>query len=60
LDEPKGSKQPYSVDPRQPPSGRWTGRVAVDDASTGKRQEMTQTFDTKKEAKNWAEKESAQ
>jgi integrase len=32
----------------------------VYDATTGKRREMTQTFDTKKDAKNWAEKEAAQ
>jgi integrase len=30
------------------------------DPDTGKRHELTQTFDTKKEAKNWAEKEAAQ
>jgi hypothetical protein len=29
------------------------------DTGTGKRREMTQTFDTKKDAKNWAEKEAA-
>ncbi len=57
---PKGPKQPYSVDPRKLPSGRWKGRVVVYDAHTGKRREMTQTFDTKKDAKNWAEKEAAQ
>ncbi|MCL5972656.1 MAG: hypothetical protein M1499_08875 [Firmicutes bacterium] len=30
------------------------------DPDTGKRHELTQTFDTKKEAKNWGEKEAAQ
>ncbi|MCL4493582.1 MAG: hypothetical protein M1294_02055 [Firmicutes bacterium] len=30
------------------------------DATAGKRREMTQTFDTKKDAKNWTEKEAAQ
>ena len=57
---PKGPKQPYSVNPRKLSSGRWKGRVVVYDATTGKRREMTQTFDTKKDAKNWAEKEAAQ
>jgi hypothetical protein len=41
-------------------SGRWKGRVVRYDPDTGKRREMTQTFDTKKDAKNWAEKEAAQ
>ena len=57
---PKGPKQPYSVNPRKLSSGRWKGRVVVYDATTGKRREMTHTFDTKKDAKNWAEKEAAQ
>ncbi len=35
------------------------GRVVIYDAETGKRREMTQTFETKKEAKNWAEVEAA-
>ena len=44
----------------QAPSGRWKGRIVVYDAPTGKRRELTHTFDTKKDAKNWAEKEAAQ
>jgi hypothetical protein len=30
------------------------------DAETGKRRELTQTFNTKREAKQWAEKEASQ
>jgi hypothetical protein len=30
------------------------------DQDTGKRREMTKTFDTKREAKSWAGKEAAQ
>ena len=52
-------KDPYAVEPRKLPSGRWKGRVVRYDPETGKRREITQTFDTKKEAKNWAEKEAA-
>ena len=53
---PNRLKLPYSVDPRKLPSGRWKGRVVVYDATTGKRREMTHSFDTKKDAKNGAEK----
>lgn len=57
---PRRPKDPYAVTPRQLPSGRWKGRVVRYDSETGKRQELTQTFDTKREAKAWAEKEAAQ
>lgn len=53
------AKEPYAVEPRKLPSGRWKGRVVRYDAETGKRTELTQTFDKKKEAKNWAETEAA-
>lgn len=56
---PRRPKEPYAVTPRQLPSGRWKGRVVRYDPETGKRQELTQTFDTKREAKAWAEKEAA-
>ena len=56
---PKGPKDPYAVEPRKLPSGRWKGRVVRYDPDTGKRHEMTQTFDTKREAKHWAETEAA-
>ena len=56
---PNRVKDPYAVEPRRLPSGRWKGRVVRYDPDTGKRHELTQTFDTKKEAKNWAETEAA-
>ncbi len=55
---PKGPKEPYAVEPRKLPSGRWKGRVVRYD-EMGKRHELTQTFDTKREAKQWAEAEAA-
>lgn len=55
---PKRPKDSYAVEPRKLPSGRWKGRVVRYD-ETGKRREMTQTFDTKREAKQWAEHEAA-
>ena len=36
-------KEPYAVEPRKLPSGRWKGRVVRYDAETGKRRELTQT-----------------
>lgn len=48
------------MEPRKLPSGRWKGRVVRYDPDTGKRHELTQTFDTKREAKQWAEKEATQ
>lgn len=57
---PKRLKDSYAVEPRKLPSGHWKGRVVIYDVDTGKRREMTKTFDTKKDAKNWAEKEAAQ
>lgn len=56
---PNRVKGPYAVEPRRLPSGRWKGLVVRYDLETGKRHELTQTFDTKKEAKNWAETEAA-
>ncbi|MCY0864467.1 MAG: tyrosine-type recombinase/integrase [Sulfobacillus sp.] len=56
---PPRAKDPYAVTPRQLPSGRWKGRVVLYDPETGKRREVTQTFDTKREAKAWAETEAA-
>ncbi len=55
---PSRSKDPYSVDPRKLPSGHWKGRVVLYDRETGKRRELTKTFATKREAKNWAEAEA--
>lgn len=49
---PQERKQPYSIDPRQLPSGRWKGRVVLYDRESGARRETTKTFPTKKEAKN--------
>ncbi len=49
---PNRAKEPYAVEPRKLPSGRWKGCVVRYDAENGKRLEMNQTFDTKKEAKN--------
>ncbi len=57
---PNRPKESYAVEPRKLPSGHWKGRVVRYDSETGKRHECTQTFDTKKDAKNWAEKEAAQ
>lgn len=57
---PQRPKDPYAVEPRRLPSGRWKGRVVRYDPETGKRHELTQTFDTKKEAKQWAEAEALQ
>ncbi len=56
---PNRVKDPYAVEPRRLPSGRWKGRVVRYDSDTGKRHELTQTFDTKREAKQWAETEAA-
>lgn len=56
---PNRVKEPYAVEPRRLPSGRWKGRVVRYDSETGKRRELTQTFDTKREAKQWAETEAA-
>ncbi|POB10108.1 hypothetical protein CO251_11520 [Sulfobacillus sp. hq2] len=42
------------MEPRKLPSGRWKGRVVRYDEK-GKRHELTQTFDTKREVKQWAE-----
>ncbi len=56
---PNRVKDPYAVEPRRLPSGRWKGRVVRYDLETGKRHELTQTFDTKREAKQWAETEAA-
>jgi hypothetical protein len=53
---PNRPKDPYAVAPRQLPSGRWKGRVVRYDPDTGQRHELTQTFDTKREAKAWAER----
>ncbi|AUW93066.1 hypothetical protein BXT84_03130 [Sulfobacillus thermotolerans] len=55
---PKGPKDPYAVEPRKLPSSRLKGRVVRYD-EMGKRHELTQTFDTKREAKQWAETEAA-
>ena len=55
---PSRPKDPYSVDPRKLPSGHWKGRVVLYDRETGKRRELTKTFATKREAKNWAEAEA--
>lgn len=52
-------KDPYAVEPRKLPSGRWKGRVVRYDPKDGKRIEMNWTFDTKKAAKNWAETKGA-
>ncbi len=51
-------KDPYSVDPRKLPSGHWKGHVVLYDRETGKRRELTKTFATKREAKNWAAAEA--
>ena len=51
---PTRVKDPYAVELRRLPSGRWKGRVVRYDLETGKRHELTQTFDTNKEAKTWA------
>ncbi|NMP23982.1 tyrosine-type recombinase/integrase [Sulfobacillus harzensis] len=56
---PNRVKDPYAVEPRRLPSGRWKGRVVRYDLETGKRHELTQTFDSKREAKQWAETEAA-
>ncbi|MCY0879029.1 MAG: hypothetical protein OWU84_08830 [Firmicutes bacterium] len=56
---PRGPKQPCAIDPRRLPSGWWKGRVVLYNAETGKRRELTPTFDTKREAKNGAKKEAA-
>ncbi len=56
---PHRVKEPYAIEPRKLPSGRWKGRVVRYDLESGKRHELTQTFETKKEAKNWAETEAA-
>jgi len=56
---PRRPKEPYAVAPRPLPSGRWKGRVVRYDPETGHRHELTQTFDTKREAKAWAEAEAA-
>lgn len=55
---PNRVKEPYDLKPRKLPSGRWKGRVIRYDSETGKRHELTQVFETKAEAKNWAEKEA--
>ena len=55
---PSRPKDPYSVDPRKLPSGHWKGRVVLYDRDTGKRRELTKTFATKRDAKNWAEAEA--
>ena len=57
---PNRPKEPYAVEPRKLPSSRGKGRVVRYDQDTGKRREMTKTFDTKREAKSWAGKEAAQ
>ncbi len=56
---PNRVKERYAVEPRKLPLGRWKGRVVRYDPENGKRFEMNRTFDTKKEAKNWAETEAA-
>ena len=59
---PKGPTQPYAIEPRQIvlKNGKqhWKGRVRVFD-ETGHRKEINKNFPTKKEAKNWAEKEAS-
>ncbi len=59
---PKGPVQPYAIEPRQIvlKNGKqhWKGRVRVFD-EMGRRKEINKNFPTKKEAKNWAEKEAA-
>lgn len=50
-------KAPYSLSPRQLPSGRWKGRVVHYD-SEGRRHEETRSFDSKRAAKQWAEQEA--
>ncbi len=57
---PNRPKEPYAVKTRKLASGNWKGRVVRYDPDTGKRHEFTQTFDNKKAAKNWAEKEAPQ
>lgn len=57
---PNRPKEPYAVEPRKLASGHWKGRVVRYDLETGKRHEINQTFDNKKAAKNWAEKEALQ
>ena len=57
---PNRAKEPYALEPRKLASGNWKGRVIRYDPDTGKRHEINQTFDTKKAAKNWAEKEALQ
>ncbi len=52
-------KEPYAVEPRRLASGRWKGRVVRYNPDDGKRLEMNRTFDTKREAKQWAEVEAA-
>ena len=37
------TKDPYAVEPRKLPSGRWKGRVVRYDPDTGKRRETSQT-----------------
>ena len=56
---PSRVKQPYAAEPRKLPSSRWKGCVVRYERDTGKRHEITQTFDTKEEAKNLTEKEAA-
>ncbi len=50
-------ERPYAVEPRKLPSGRWKGRVVRYGPDTGKRIERNRTFETKKEAKNLAERD---
>ena len=56
---PNRPKESYAVEPRRLASGRWKGRVVRYNPDDGKRLEMNRTFDTKREAKQWAEVEAA-
>ena len=55
---PNRLKESYAVEPRKLKSGRWKGRVVIYEADTGKRREMTKTFDVQKQAKNWGQEQA--
>lgn len=50
---PTRPKEPHAVDPRKLASGRWQALVTFWDPETGKRREVSQTFDTDREALRW-------
>lgn len=54
---PNRPREPHALQPRRLPSGRWKGRVQAWDPVTGRRREVTRTFDTFRDAQAWSRAE---